>query len=778
MSASNVNVVSNIYIRNPDSISGTRDNLNKDPVFVAKVSGTAALAEIRNRTRGIAATVKLNSVQEEELMQGAQCSYAIKGDTVYGKVLNNGKIEYQCRCENTECHNYSKCNPKKFDREAVKPIEVDVPAESIDILTWVDLFDNKAELQEQKEINQVPEEETVNITEIVKDKSEYIPIDALQAIHEIIESDIDGHILVNAGPGTGKTYTAIQRLMFVLQQVEPEECDRILVLCYTRAAVGEIRKRIEDGIRSQSLPNEAAEISIATLDSFATSYLLTFDDISQKLGEYDYNKRIQLFNQKMAEEDFDDFRYCIIDELQDLVNDRALMTLQLIKALRCGYLLLGDKWQAIYDYDCKSDNSMNSTQFYAALKEHLPSDIRKYEIIGNKRQTELLNKQSEKLRYELLHYNKKSLREQFSESLYSMPKYRGTAERFGEKDILESTAILCRNNGEAEYMSWLLHKNQVKHNLVRTNSPKLTIHRCIADALWDLAAERITAEHFRNRLTVRSGMTENDAQVVFAALSDLLYEEYRDYIECNLLAKKLCQNGDLPDCILNVNDSLLTVSTIHKAKGREFEKVYLLGYRYEPNEDDDTPNTEEERVLYVAETRPKKEIALLPKQNNFTWFFRKNRNNRWIRTERIPYREPHCAAFATGLEEDIDYSSFVKGELEEALIRQEYISSRVRSGDTVKLRLNNGNYDIYHENTVIGRMSASYVSELTSRFTDDRCYIYQLPTVISDLYVENVFTYVSSTEFDNIPLLFRSNRFWLAVEITGFGKTIWQENHK
>ena len=35
MSASNVNVVSNIYIRNPDSISGTRDNLNKDPVFVA-----------------------------------------------------------------------------------------------------------------------------------------------------------------------------------------------------------------------------------------------------------------------------------------------------------------------------------------------------------------------------------------------------------------------------------------------------------------------------------------------------------------------------------------------------------------------------------------------------------------------------------------------------------------------------------------------------------------------------------------------------------------------
>ena len=776
MSASNVNVVSNIYIRNPDSISGTRDDLNKDPVFVAKVSGTAALAEIKNRTRGISATVKLSPIQEEELNQGTQCSYAIKGDTVFGKVLNNGKIEYECRCENTECYRYNKCNPKKFDREAVKSIEVDVPAESIDTLTWVDLFDNKAELQEQIEINRVPKEETVNITEISKDKSEYIPINAEQAITKIIESDINGHILVNAGPGAGKTYTAIQRLMFVLHQVEPEECDRILVLCYTRAAVGEIRQRIEDGIRNRSLPNEAAGVSVATLDSFATGYLLTFDDISQKLGEFDYNKRIQLFNQKMTAEDFEDFRYCIIDELQDLVNDRALMTLQLIKALRCGYLLLGDKCQAIYDYDCKSDNSMNSTQFYAALKEHLPSDIRKYEITGNKRQTEWLNKQSEKLRYELLHYHKQSLREKFRESLATMLKYRGAAEIFGDNDIRESTAILCRNNGEAEYMSWLLHKNHVKHNLVRTNSPKLTIHRCIADALWDFAAERISAVNFQTRLTVRSGMTEKDAQAVFAALSDLLYEEYRDYIECKLLAKKLCQIGDLPDCILNINDSLLTVSTIHKAKGREFEKVYLLGYRYEPNEDDDTPNTEEERVLYVAETRPKKEIALLPKQNNFTWFFRKNRNNRWIRTERIPYHDPHCAAFATGLEEDIDYSSFVQGELEEALNRQEYIASQVHSGDMVKLRLNNGNYDICHENNVIGRMSASYIGELTSRFNDDRCYIYQLPTVISDLYVENVFTYVSSIEYENIPLQFRSNRFWLAVEITGFGKTIWQEN--
>ena len=144
------------------------------------------------------------------------------------------------------------------------------------------------------------------------------------------------------------------------------------------------------------------------------------------------------------------------------------------------------------------------------------------------------------------------------------------------------------------------------------------------------------------------------------AISELLYNETRDYFECALLAKTVCKNIDLPDSLVNTTDSLLTVSTIHKAKGKEYEKVYLLGYSYDPRPDSGT-NTEEERVLYVAETRPKRAIELLRKRNASKWYFRKNDHNRWIRTERIPNHRPHCAGFATGLEDDIDYSSFVQG---------------------------------------------------------------------------------------------------------------------
>ena len=164
------------------------------------------------------------------------------------------------------------------------------------------------------------------------------------------------------------------------------------------------------------------------------------------------------------------------------------------------------------------------------------------------------------------------------------------------------------------------------------------------------------------------------------------------------------------------------------------------------------------------------------KRNASKWYFRKNNHNRWIRTERIPNHRPHCAGFATGLEDDIDYSSFVWGELAEALERQEFISTQINAGDSVTLKLNEGRYDIICHNTVIGSMSDSYNRELQSTFNDNCRYVSQLPSVIDKLYIANVFTFVAYREYENIPAHFRQNRFWLAVEITGFGRTIWQEN--
>ena len=49
MYKSNINIVSNIYIRNPRSFVDGFDDLQRDPEFVAHVSGQTALEVIKHK---------------------------------------------------------------------------------------------------------------------------------------------------------------------------------------------------------------------------------------------------------------------------------------------------------------------------------------------------------------------------------------------------------------------------------------------------------------------------------------------------------------------------------------------------------------------------------------------------------------------------------------------------------------------------------------------------------------------------------------------------------
>jgi len=781
MTESNVNVVSNIYIRRPESFTDGIDNIQKDPKFVSQITGHNALKIIKTQYGSAMSGVHLSAVQESEYNGSLSCTYSAKGETSHGKVRINGEISYECRCEAINCKNRNDCSPKNYNRTPISMVKdvlnnrncslewLDIP-EEYDIFNMVN--DNNANSADDNQ-----KDKNISNEELTTLKSEFDLIDSTKAIEAIIESEIDSHIIVNAGPGSGKTYTAIQRLLYILNIINPEECDRILVLCYTRAAVAEIKERIDNGIVKGELPYEANQVAICTFDSFATNYLIAIETPTEELNNLDYNKRIQLFNKSIDSEYFEDFKYCIIDELQDLVNDRAIMTIEILKALKCGYLLLGDKCQAIYDYDCNSTTSINSTKFYQLINDNFSSILKKYEISGNKRQTEKLNAQTKILREQLLNFNALSIAEIFSNSLKGISECERYAEDFDIKSTTGTSAILCRNNGEAEYLSWLLHKNNVPHNLIRTTGQTYSINRCIADALWDYSKDIISDDDFQRRICVRSNVNEYQSTIIYRTICDFLYDEYRDYIDCPTFAKKLCQAVDFPKEIVNVPDSSLIISTIHKAKGREFNKVYLLGYDYNTNIDERNTDTEEERVLYVAQTRPKSEIEILKKKNIYDWFFKKNYNNRWIRTKRKPYTSyAHCVGYATGMNEDIDYSSFVNGDFKNAVKRQAYISENINCGDKVVLKLDGDVYCIVHNTTVVGKMSLSYSQNLMDRFSDGWIYAYHLPLQINELFVKNIITYVSYKDYDNIPQKFRKNRFWLAIELTGFGKILWTEN--
>ena len=458
---------------------------------------------------------------------------------------------YTCRCECYDCKNVNQCNPPFIQRDVSKEIVLEdintitltwLGIEDLDSITEWDTDNSPAQeeaaFEDERESSIQSKENADGLPSSTKDiplpikTIKYEEINADQAVNTIIKAPLANHIIINAAPGTGKTYTAIERLKYVISQTEPEDICTILMLCYTRAAVQEIKDRIHDGILKGDVPQEAIQAEICTFDSFASSYLLTKELTPDQLSSMNYDERIQCFNRIIYPEDFDVFSYCIIDELQDLVNDRAMMTVKLLKALQCGYLLLGDKCQAIYDYESRGAESIRSVQFYQKLDNILPEDTQRYEIIGGHRQSEFLEQKTNLLRQALLNASSLAEVHNIFDQNYSDLDRIMSAETFAKeftprKD--EKTAILCRNNGEAAYMSHLLLKKGTPHKLIRNASHDASVHRMIADILWDYSEAIISREDFIQRALIRCN--NQDAGKIFDDIDEFVNDTCQGYFD-------------------------------------------------------------------------------------------------------------------------------------------------------------------------------------------------------------------------------------------------------
>lgn len=86
--------------------------------------------------------------------------------------------------------------------------------------------------------------------------------------HQRNAVEAEGHVVVTAGPGTGKTATLVARVVYLVETgVEPEE---ILVFTFTRKAAEELRGRIENALVTDKLP------FVGTIHGWCDWWLRTF----------------------------------------------------------------------------------------------------------------------------------------------------------------------------------------------------------------------------------------------------------------------------------------------------------------------------------------------------------------------------------------------------------------------------------------------------------------------------------------------------------------------
>jgi len=152
-------------------------------------------------------------------------------------------------------------------------------------------------------------------------------------------SHIGSHARLLAGPGTGKTLTLTRRIVHLIneQDVSPDE---ILVLSFTRAAIHELRERVNSELESQGkrLPR------ISTVHSFALRQLLKNSEIISTLPR---PLRIA--------DDWEE-RWIIQEDLKQRLNTR-------IKEIQGKFNLLSADWQTLVE-------SFPDPRFLGAWHEH------------------------------------------------------------------------------------------------------------------------------------------------------------------------------------------------------------------------------------------------------------------------------------------------------------------------------------------------------------------------------------------------------------------------
>lgn len=771
MIESNISITSNIYIRSDPDI-------RRDRKYTEKITGAKLLNDIRRRYVGFE-SITLTDVQNRILSGNQTCSYAKNGEMSFGPVMVDGILLWQSRCEYTFCPGFNGCVPREIPRETITEDDTEDKKslqeffEKLGIIIQDDtvVFErdrNTAKAEESPKEYTAPTEQAVE--ELKEQSRQYTEITAPDTI---VSAPLDSHIILNSGPGTGKTYTIIQRLIYILaNNLCP--ADEIYILCYTRSAKSVVENKIEQAVMEGVIQPSAKNICVLTFDSYATYFLMAMRDqgvIKENFDSYEYNERIKLFNKYISAEDFEGIKYFIVDEIQDLVNERAEMVLKILKNLKCGYLLAGDRCQSIYDYEADDDATLDSVKFYELAEKLFPSNMLRYEITVNRRQSAELAEKATEMRQILL-----------NESFIDQNKYANSIVlKYSDKTKIEqyiktltqaptvSTAILCRNNGEAEYISGLLCEKGILHAINRGVNNVFPLPRWIADVFWDCCRPTISKKDFIERFKFRCDSKLNP-DVLWELLYKLTDSQDKAVISVQKLTTALTITNNIPSEFFG-EAPMLTVSTIHKAKGSEFDSVILIESDIKPSSD----SAEEARVRYVALTRPKTQFITMKKN---TKYFKRIMSGRVIETglhNIYKTKNKYCKCITVGLTGDIDNNSFVSGDFDSILDLQEYIIHSVKPYDklSAKRSATSGMYEIYHNGRCIGSLSKKMIGELDMGVSSTD-YKYNLPDRLENLYVSGITTEVLRQFDASVPVEYQKSRICFGIQITGLAKLVFE----
>ena len=237
------------------------------------------------------------------------------------------------------------------------------------------------------------------------------------------------------------------------------------------------------------------------------------------------------------------------------------------------------------------------------------------------------------------------------------------------------------------------------------------------------------------------------------------------------------RRGSIPDELQSSRDGDLVVSTIHRAKGLEFDNVAVV---QSPERRSDADPAEEARVLFVAMTRARDALAIIMGISSFGWSFETSLD-RWVRS--TPAAKWKTLGFE--LRGDDTHHMHPAGTHvfhESAVDVQERLRAAVTRGDPVSLRLAQSTdgpepsavYVVQHAVGPVGVTSGQFGRDLARRLRAKRNTPNRWPQAVTGLRIEGVDT-VAGLEGVGQASGLGASGIWLRARVVGLGRVDWYE---
>lgn len=576
---------------------------------------------------------------------------------------------------------------------------------------------------------------------------------------DVVGAPIEERQLVIAGPGTGKTHTLVARIKHLIDDTEAAAGQEILVLSFTRNAVREIKRRLALS------GGDAAYVRASTFDSFATQTLGALAPGEPWTSE-GYEGRIRELTRQLDAtpdevlETIGDLRHILVDEVQDLVAHRAEMVKSLLTTGDFGFTILGDPAQAIYDYQEVVPGAGTFVEWARARFKRLTVRT----LTGNHRIKENAARAALWAGPALGRPKpSKKTHEQLRETYRSLPVMPGWRP-LGAAAEQGRAAVLCRTNGQALIVSEKLHEESVPHFL-QGDASAAPIEAWVSRIFSDHAVSSITRDDLDYLLEERAPGSDVNRDEAWRALRAL--GKSGKLVDLGQVATRLVQRW-MPDSLVQPIRAQLVVSSIHRAKGLEFEHVVVIR---QPNgyDDEGQEGLEESRVLYVALTRASRTIYRYELAPLWGLIFR-DADDRWVLKGRENWSRRGIQFLANDVERATPLADRDAGGGE----IQDYLWNKVNRGDSVTLEadrrtaMQDPSYLIMHSGRCIGRTSTTFAAAMGREFGKTNWW----PRRVSSVRVSTVES-VAGTRAEAERAGLEGQGFWLAVRLEGLGRFDW-----